>query len=395
MSQLKHEPRSMTQCSLNDGEPQDRDNERAQRQHGQSGRPSMTGDEGPEDGTMGERENRIVNVADDESRLRAEVISRLRGQLSLMQAQVGRLQQALSQAENLRTAACDRLQSLRGTTERLEQALRMEEAAQRAQRVEVPAAADVEPTPEPSWRPVTMTAGQQKNHLVRVDLGEQHIHALLVSGVLSIRDVDNAGKVGQVVQALLDRWAEQYGTSEIAQPAAQTVREHRRADERRHAGPRANCLLSYVSGSPFDRRQPNERRRDPDGSVLARRLPSREPTAAGREGATSGTVVRLDDLRARSAASPRRPRRSQPTEDESGTGLAAPIVPFPLAHNQIEGVQREPAPDADEACERRSGNRLPVSEDREQELAGWRDKLQEPQHCERDPARGGDEEDER
>ncbi|MFZ1415322.1 MAG: hypothetical protein WAS73_12195, partial [Defluviicoccus sp.] len=220
----------MTQCSLNDGEPQDRDNDRAQRQHGQTGRPSMTGDEGPEDGTMGERENRIHNAADDERRLRAEVISRLRGQLSLMRAQVGRLQQALSQAENLRTAARDRLQSLRGTTERLEQALRVEEAAQQAPRVEVPAAAETDSTTEPSWRPVTMTGGQRKNHLVRVDLREQHIHALLVSGVLSIRDVDNAGKVGQVVQALLDRWAEQYGTREIAQPAAQAGRERRRAD---------------------------------------------------------------------------------------------------------------------------------------------------------------------
>lgn len=360
----------------------------------------MTGDEGPEDGTVVEREIRISDVADDEGRLRAEVISRLRGQLSLMRTQVGRLQQALNQAENLRTAARERLQSLRGTTERLEQALRMEEAAQHAPRAAVPAAAaDPDATAEPSWRPVTTRGGQQKNHLVRVDLREQHIHALLVSGVLSIRDVDHAGKVGQVVQALLDRWAEQYGVREVAQPAAQTARERRRAEERRHAAPRANCLLSYVKGTPFDRRQQDERRHGPDGSVRARRLPSREPAAAGAAppgaAGAGATVVRLDELRVRAEASPRRPWPSQCTDNENGLGSAAPIVLFPLAHREVKGIEGEPAPDADEACERRSGNGLLVSEDREQELAGRRDELQDAQHGERDPARGGDEEDER
>lgn len=361
----------------------------------------MTGDEGPEDGTVGERENRTIDAVVEDRHLRAEVISRLRGQLSLMRAQVGRLQQALNQAENLRSAARDRLESLRGTTERLEQALRMEEAAQQAPRVEVSAATDEDSSAEPSWQPVTMTSGQQKNHLVRVDLREQHIHALLVSGVLSIRDVDNAAKVGQVVQALLDRWAEQYGTREVAQPAARAARDRRGTQqERRHAGPRANCLLSYVNGTPFDRRQQDERRHGPDGSVMARRLPSREPAAAAAaavapEGTTSGTVVRLDDLRSRPEASLRRPRRPIRTDDESDAGSTAPIVLFPLAHSQVKGVEGEPAPDADEACERRSGNGFVVGEHREQELAARRDELQEPQHCERDPAGGSDEEDER
>lgn len=390
----------MTSRSLSDDVQRDRDNDRAGRQQGQSGRPSMTGDEGPEDGTVGELENRTIDVANEERHLRAEVISRLRGQLSLMRAQVGRLQQALNQAENLRSAARDRLQSLRGTTERLEQALRMEEAAQQAPRAEVSAASDEDPSTEPSWQPVTMTGGQQKNHLVRVDLREQHIHALLVSGVLSIRDVDNAAKVGQVVQALLDRWAEQYGTREVAQPAAQAARDRRGTQERRHAGPRANCLLSYVNGTPFDRRQQDERRHGPDGSVMARRLPSREPATAAAaavalEGTTGGTVVRLDDLRARAERSLRRPRRPIRTDDESDTGSTASIALFPLAHSQVKGVEGEPAPDADEACERRSGNGLLVGEGCEQELATWGDELQEPQHCERDPARGSDEEDER
>ena len=362
----------------------------------------MTGDKGPEDGTVGERENRIDDVADDERRLRAEVISRLRGQLSLMRTQVGRLQQALNQAESLRSAARERLQSLRGTTERLEQALRMEEAAQRAPRADAPAATDADSTAAPSWRPVTTSGGQQKNHLVRVDLREQHIHALLVSGVLSIRDVDNAGKVGQVVQALLDRWAEQYGACEVAQPAARAARERRRAEERRHAAPRANCLLSYVDGTPFDRRQLDERRHGPDGSVRARRLPSREPAGAaaaatGTAAATAvgGTVVRLDELRARAETSPRRQWRAPRTDGESGVGSAAPIVLFPVAHSEVISVEGEPAPDAGEACERRARDGLMVREDREQELASWRDELQDAQHCERDPARGGDKEDER
>lgn len=271
----------------------------------------MTGDEGPEEGAEGEA--RVPDGLDDESRLRAEVISRLRGQLSLMRVQVGRLQQALNQAENLRSAARDRLQSLRGTTERLEQALRMEEAAQQAPRVEGPEATKAS-SKNPPWQPVAMSGGRQKNHLVRVDLRERHIHALLVSGVLSIRDVDNAAKVGEVVQALLDRWAEQYGARETAEPAAPAMRERRKADERRHAGPRANCLLSYVSGTSFDRRRDEERRYGPHGSVRARQVPARERAAEAPAAVSPGAlnnVIRLDERRAQGAFPARRPQTPQ------------------------------------------------------------------------------------
>jgi hypothetical protein len=348
----------------------------------------MTADEGsggtPADEAHGPEQPSQV----DEQQLGTEVITRLRGQLELMRGQLRRLHDALHQVESIRAAARERLQSLRGTAERIEQALRMEEAAQ-SQSGALPAPAD---EPSPAWTPMVKPGRHAVRHLLTVDVRDQHVHALLVSGLLSVKDIEDGSKTRQVVQALLDRWSAQYGQpAGEGEPAGDDeptpVRSRRNGRERRHGAPRPNSLLSYVEGSALDRRRGGDRRRanarTVDGEV-----------AEGGSAATktpAAQVIRLDDHRAK--------RQRKARERTAGRGRPERADPRdsgrPLPADRVDGVEDQREPDEGEGHERGVAERLPVDEHREQELSGRRDVLEQAKGGERDQPGPGDEQDQR
>jgi len=225
-----------------------------------------------------------------EEDLQVEIVIRLRQQLALLREQVRRMHDALHKTEDLRASARDRLLSLRATSEKLEQALRMEEAARSGGTGE-DSSDHSQNSDVLTWQPVASDARAAIQRHITVQLTERHIHALMVSGLLSIGDMDDEGKVGDIVQNLLNRWSEHYMEHQSRGPSARSD-ERRASRERRGKQPRANSLLSYVYQTTLDRRSHGERRQSPSDSLLV---------GAHRDSQTSGSgpnVISLEDVRA-------------------------------------------------------------------------------------------------
>lgn len=146
--------------------------------------------------------------ADGAARLKTEVLARLRAQLALMQGQVRRLDRALSEADAARAAALIRLQTLRGTADRLERVLEDQEGR---------------PPRRPDaggWQPVADGGPQPVRFLVAVDLRDHHVAALLQSGLLVRRSGgEDAVSVARAVQDLLDRWSRGVSCNPTASPS--------------------------------------------------------------------------------------------------------------------------------------------------------------------------------
>jgi hypothetical protein len=297
----------------------------------------------------------------------------------------------------------------------------------------------------PAWEPVIRRGRASPRHLVTIELREPHLHAMLVSGLLSINDVDDGTCVRQVIQALLNRWSEQYDRPE---PGRQGRKRgcRRSGKDRRRATLRPGSLFGAIAGGPLDRRRRGERRVKHDDAV-----PGSEPAQDGvpearqdgvREARQHGgheagqarertpprdNVVRLDTRRApRASPADARPAPTLPRERDSGPRPAperdlgsaperdlgsaperdlgsaperdlgsAPERDLGSAPERGDGVQRERGPDAGEGHEAGGAQRLPVDQHRQREMARRRDVLQQAQRGEPDAPGAGDEQDQR
>lgn len=344
----------------------------------------MTGDEDTRNGPKGRDPAR-----DDDKGLRAEVISRLRAQLTLLRVQVRRLHDALHQAENLRAAAQERLSSLRGTTDRLEQALLMEEAAQGGGGAPFATACVDEP---PAWRLVAEEMRRPVTFTVALDLSDRHIHALLASGVLSINDVEHPATVGRVVQTLIDRWSEQYRdrTSALSGSAGALAGDERTATAAVLAAD--DAAVSEAALPPLPQpaaTQPNDAVHPGDNIVwLDRPRARRSGAGTHRPSAPQGAVVMLSD--AQHAHVHAHVHARTPHADTAGSGAAGRAAPQTFA-----GVDGECGPDAHEADQPVGGERLVEHQYGDRQVPGWGEVLQQPYGGEADAARAGDEQDQR
>lgn len=314
---------------------------------------------------------------DEEKSLRAEVISRLRAQLTLLRVQVRRLHDALHQAESLRASAQDRLVSLRGTTERLEQALLMEEAAQSGiapARIASPVAEEGD---APSWQPVAAESRRPAECTVPLALADRHIHALLASGVLSINDVDHPAAIGRVVQTLIDRWSEQYrDRRSVLSDSVGTVPTLPAAGKR--AAPSAFGFGNRAPGT-FEARAADENTAD-DGGCKADVETEPALPAADTPPAVDN-IVWLERPHTQHRGAAPRPHRSTSGDEAvvvfagNRTTASRPVSrPSPQA---FAGVNSERRPDPCEADDPLGGECLAEDEHRDGQMAGWGEVLQQ------------------
>jgi hypothetical protein len=327
----------------------------------------MSGDEESRDVESGNDRQR----ADRQQAARRDLMAGLRTQLISMRSQVRRLSEALRQAETLRVAAYERLQGLRGTADRIEQALRCEEEMQRRPSPGVSPPADLDDALPGCWRPVAEAGQGFKRHFVAIDLRPEHTQALLASGVLSPAEVDDSAKVGTIVQVLLDHWCRQIGTGggDVVPPAS---------DPNAAAGDPANSRdrwqpAPYHGDRPlFGRRSPRQRQEPPVPSAAAPLPHAQGPHAPGLlvpgAAAAGGNVFRLDVLRGPGARSPRAGRL-----------------------DRVQGVDNERGPDQRKRDETLSRKRFAVDEHGQQEVAGRGDVLQQADGCQPNAPRAGDE----
>lgn len=248
------------------------------------------GEEGSKDVSMDDERQKHGSGQSNEEDLQVEIVTRLRQQLALLREQVRRMHDALHRTEDLRASARDRLDSLRATSEKLEQALRMEEAARGGGPHEDLSDHD-SISDKLNWQPL---AGDDRTPIQRqitVQLTERHVHALMVSGLLSIGDMNDSAKVGDILQNLLDRWSEHYMEDKSRGPNAGSE-QRRSSHDRRGKQPRANSLLSYVYQTTLDRRSQAERRQITSASLFS------EAESDTRSSRTEPNVIRLEDVRA-------------------------------------------------------------------------------------------------
>jgi len=317
---------------------------------------------------------------EDAGRLKTEVLARLRAQLALMQGQVRRLDQALSEADAARAAALVRLQTLRGTADRLEQVLEEQQTALApAQR---PLAQPAASRPAGTWQPVADGGPQPVRFLVAVDLRDHHVEALLDSGLLARRNGgEDAAAVAKAVQELLDRWSRGVGcrppanaAHDAARPAGVPAGDSGRAQAESHDA--APSLLGRVGASFRDWRRIGR----PAAGGNASSLPPADRAAGGN-------VVPLP---ARYATGRSRLHwlTDEPLAPESAGGFAG-------AAQHVQRVDGEAGPYAAEGDEVNEGERFVVGEDGKQELSRRRDVLQKTQGDEANAAGAGGEQDQR
>jgi hypothetical protein len=207
------------------------------------------------------------NRSDDAARTKIEMLARLRAQLALMQGQVKRLDQALHEADAARAAAFERLQTLRGTAERLERALEVQGGPPAAGTGESPAASS-------DWLPVKDGGPQPVRFLVAVDLRDHHVDALMRAGLLHPRQGGgDAASVAKAVQELIDRWSR--GMTCRPTPALSSPDASSPPAGQRMAG--APSLLSRVSATLREWRSGN------DGADRAGSCGASAPAAAAAE----------------------------------------------------------------------------------------------------------------
>ncbi len=324
----------------------------------------MTGDQGsddPDKRSAGERSG-------EAARLKAEVLARLRAQLALMQGQVRRLDQALNDADSARTAALARLQTLRGTADRLERVLREQEPGA----PKTKAASDIAWVNQPSspWRPIAEGGPLPVRFLVAVDLRDHHLDALLATGILPRERAQDNVAVAGAIQDLLDRWSR--GTASIVRGAGEETTQQ---DADPAAAERPGTLFGRVSASLFDwRRQMSRAEMDRNAAASA---------------GTGGDNVVILPFRA--AARP--PGATTPPAADLAAEDGGPALP--LEANGIERVDDQRRPDAGEGDEAGRGEGFAIGQDGKQEMPGRRDVLQQAEGHQSDAMGAGDEQDQR
>lgn len=291
----------------------------------------------------------------------AELLGRLRDHLAVLRGQVRRLNDSLATLNGIPTP---------------------EEAPMPDMPREAAAAAKAEPGTAGVSTRLAPAQTISLNHRIGLELGAQHMQALIQSGVLSKADAGNAQTVEETVQNLLDTWAQRYAKP-AAKPDAREAKADRRAGrDRRHAGKRFNSLLSHIEGSALDRRKSADRR------AGAERRARASDTTAGRM--------------ARGAPETNPPRSANIVDMHSfREGRTWRTLKRPAAHPVSSGgaapgkgagrVDDQAQPDQGERHQPVDREWLPVRKDGEQEMTGRRQVLEKADRREADPARRGDE----
>lgn len=333
-------------------------------------------------------------AADETAALRtlgADVGTALRSMATVLRQQVRRLEIALGALDGHDVQTTARLDALRLTADRLESVLQRGESEAGAG-----ASAPAGPLAPPSGAgrqagipTVTMPEAANRAascHVVQIEIRRPHLRALMESGALRGIDVVDSREVQRVLQSMLDRWSGLYGASARRTTDQQARQERRSTGDRRHSGPRANCLLSYIAGSPMDRRRNLDRR---NNSAATGATAPADASAQGQTGAppmpSAPNLVRFADARVARPA----PVRMRPARTESSPGVlpfragarSATAAPDPI--RAAEGGSRADAGGtgelrraeglAERCCgedEGRQGDGLPPSDAREPDLTG-------------------------
>lgn len=346
--------------------------------------------------------------------IESDTVSRLHALLALLRGQFTLLGQTVREGGGHPGALMERLDGLRLTTQRLSDALQ-----RLAKEATVAATPDAEPeaggpeakhsTPSQMLSRAscpTTSAPHSVDNAIRIELRQPHMRALVESGALASRDTDDPLKVQRVVQLLLDRWSGLYGNARILatknperihERIPENTSERRSGRDRRHSAPRVNCLLSYITGSPLDRRKGSERRTNasmPSAAGAFAAQPSETGNVLARDG-TQTNLIRLAEVRSHRNA-------SRPLAEP---GSAAILVPFRAAAGkglaagtgaqQVSGIERKRHPDSDKRDQSRVREGFPVQTNSEQEVTGRRDVLQQPDGRHADAPGPGDEQDQR
>lgn len=351
----------------------------------------MTGDEGQDDDPAA-----VVGQAGDTIEIDRNLIGRLRAQLTLMQGQVRRLSRALLHEQEASLDA-DPLADLRDLARRLEESRRHLRDSERLSAVKPGGQGPIgERVAEDRLSP--MAARSPVRYIV-VDVGDDHLRALIASGHLAAEDIDNGTRVAEAIQRMLDHWLRPRASSARTSETMDVVGagERRVGRERRRQSPRPNSLLSYVVGSPFDRRKGSDRR------APAKDDPASPETGEGWQPvATPDNLVRIDEVRVIGKSA--KPRRREAIPTAAVDEAPAPFPPRAAAAlasatavlgQDARGIEGERQPNAGEGDQVRGRERLAIGEDGEQKLAGRRDVLQEADGSQLDAAGAGDEQQER
>lgn len=216
------------------------------------------------------------------------------------------------------------------------------------------------------------------HHVVGLDLRAGHIRALIETGALEPGEAVDSARVAQVLQAILDRWSSLHEPQTRA--GKKVIVDRRHSSDRRHNSPRPNSLLSYVAGTQLDRRKKKERR-------------SRDAIIAGvtePDVADPANLVRLTESR-RQRAKNTRARSAAAKPDvlpfRRGSEPSAAAEPGVGAEHQQSG------PNQPERNQSGTGQRFAEHRDRQQEVTGGGDVLQQSERRQSDPTRPSNEQD--
>lgn len=270
----------------------------------------------------------------------------------------GALSAAGSFAHDLMSRARTQLFALRSQVRRLNLALMRSEAAG----VSVERGPAGARAPLPLAQPLRggIVPVEKAEQLVSVWLTEDHLHALVEAGLLARCDIGDRVKVAEALRAAMDRWNQRVsaGRHTDGKDAAQTGRQ--------------------------------------------------APSLSARLGNGDGRIIRLEAARAaRTAARLATAAAGAPAQRPRGGPLCgiAPVPPerwtdahvsrLALPAQDAQRIDRQRSPDEGERGKVNRRERLVVDEHREQEVAGRRDVLQEPDRGQPDPLRPGDEQQQR
>lgn len=242
--------------------------------------------------------------------------------------------------------------------------------------------AKIAPTPLPDGTPpvaAPAVSGRQ-GALVLLEITETDIRAMIHAGLLGRADIANPARIGAAVQMIVARWR---ATVPVPPQIAGETLERRSGRERRRGSPRSSSLLSYVTGTEFDRRKKGERRRRKDDSADAEQAPP-------------PNLLTLDDARAKRLRQQRRRGSSLIAETAAAPIPIATASPIRRsASDCIDGVEGERKPDETESPPLVAPDRLFEKEDRQQKVRRRRDVLDQTEGGEGNAPGGGDEQEER
>jgi hypothetical protein len=264
-----------------------------------------------------------------------------------------------SLAQGLMSRARLQLSALRSQVQRLNVALTRSEAAKAsldrdraASRVPLPLAQPVRGGAVPA---------EPGERLVSFWLNDAHVRALVEAGLLDPADAWDRVKVARALRGAMDRWSRRT-------PTAPRLRE-----EDATGAQRGRLLAARVEAGGDDR------------------IIRLEAARAARTAARLATAANVASPRQRPHGGPLCGIAAVPPQ-RLGLGRLSTAG---AAAQDAQRIDRERQPDEGKRGQVNRRERLAVDEDREQEVPGGRDVLQQPDRGQADPLRPGDEQQQR